>query len=182
MSCIELHREDLCHFHLLSIENIADFVTCSSIRAVRAHACMHACVCVCLCVVVGDGGGQIYSKSSRQGGGVWGELANVAPIVDKLFKKLSRFSSKTQVTPLIFTSKSRFSEHLHASVRSHHTHFNILNQARSRFRKDVAVLRRTQNFLSSDIPITNINLSSDIPASHLRHPVTNKYDNNPKEI
>ena len=60
--------------------------------------------------------------------------------------------------------------------------FNILNQARSRFRKDVAVLRRTQNFLSSDIPLTNINLSSDIPASYLRHPVTNKYDNNPKEI
>ena len=60
--------------------------------------------------------------------------------------------------------------------------FNILNQARSRFRKVVAVLRRTQNFLSSDIPLTNINLSSDIPASYLRHPVTNKYDNNPKEI
>ena len=60
--------------------------------------------------------------------------------------------------------------------------FNILNQARSCFRKDVAVLRRTQYFLSSDIPITNINLSSDIPASYLRHPVTNKYDNNPKEI
>ena len=59
---------------------------------------------------------------------------------------------------------------------------NILNQARSRFRKDVAVLRRTQNFLSSDIPLTDINLSSDIPASYLRHPVTNKYDNNPKEI
>ena len=60
--------------------------------------------------------------------------------------------------------------------------FNILNQARSRFRKDLAVLRRTQNFLSSDIPLTNINLSSDIPASYLRHPVTNKCDNNPKEI
>ena len=59
--------------------------------------------------------------------------------------------------------------------------FNILNQARSRFRKNVAVLR-TQNFLSSDIPLTNINLSSDIPASYLRHPVTNKYDHNPKEI
>ena len=42
MSCIELYRGDLCHFHLLSIENIADFVTCSSIRAV--------CVCVCVCV------------------------------------------------------------------------------------------------------------------------------------
>ena len=60
--------------------------------------------------------------------------------------------------------------------------FNILNQARSRFRKDVGVLKRTQNFLSSDIPLTNINLSSDIPASYLRHPVTNKYDNSPKEI
>ena len=60
--------------------------------------------------------------------------------------------------------------------------FNIFKQARSRFRKDVAVLRRTQNFLSSDIPLTNINLSSDIPALYLRHSVTNKYDNNPKEI
>ena len=60
--------------------------------------------------------------------------------------------------------------------------FNILNQARSRFRKVVAVLRRTQNFLSSDIPLTNINLSSDIPASYLRQPGTNKYDNNPKKI
>ena len=45
MSCFELYRGDLCHFHLLSIENIADFVTCSSIRAVRAPACMRACVC-----------------------------------------------------------------------------------------------------------------------------------------
>ena len=80
MSCIELYRGDLCHFHFLSIENIADFVTCSSIRAPRARACVRACV------VVGDGGGQIYSKSSR-----WGELLNVAPIVDRLFKKSSRF-------------------------------------------------------------------------------------------
>ena len=42
--------------------------------------------------------------------------------------------------------------------------FKIFNQARSRFRKAVAVLRRTQNFLSSDIPLTNINLhhTSDI--------------------
>ena len=88
MSSLELYRGDLCHFHLLSIENIADFVTCSSIRAVCTRA--HACVCV---VVVGDGGGQIYSKSSRWGRGGWGEgeLANVAPIVDKLFKKSSRF-------------------------------------------------------------------------------------------
>ena len=60
--------------------------------------------------------------------------------------------------------------------------FNILNQAISRFRKDVAVIRRTQHFVSSDIPLTNINLSSDIPAPYLRHPVTNKYDNNPKEV
>ena len=37
MSCIALYRGDFCHFHLLSIENIADFVMCSSIRAVRAH-------------------------------------------------------------------------------------------------------------------------------------------------
>ena len=127
MSCIELHRGDLCHFHLLSIENIADFVTCSSIRAVRAvRARVRVRACVCGgwgCVVVGDGGGQIYSKSSRWGAGGGGDLANVAPIVDKLFKKLSIFASKTQVTPLIFTSKSTFSEHLHASVRSHHTHF-----------------------------------------------------------
>ena len=49
-------------------------------------------------------------------------------------------------------------------------------------KKYVAVLRRTQNFFSSDILLTNINLSSDIPASYLRHPVTNKYDYNPKEI
>ena len=45
MSCIELYRGDLCHFHLLSKENIADFVTCSSIRAVRACVCMRVCVC-----------------------------------------------------------------------------------------------------------------------------------------
>ena len=44
MSSIEFYRGDLCHFHLLSIENIADFVTCSSIRAVCAR--VHACVCV----------------------------------------------------------------------------------------------------------------------------------------
>ena len=44
MSCIELYRGDLCHFHLLSIENIADFVTCSSMRAV----CARVCVCVCV--------------------------------------------------------------------------------------------------------------------------------------
>ena len=77
MSCIELYRGDLCHFHLPSIENIADFVTCSSIRAVRA--CVRACVCVCACVI-GDGGGQIHFKIKQMGGG--GGLANVAPIVD----------------------------------------------------------------------------------------------------
>ena len=63
MSCIELYRGDLCHFHLLSIENIADFVTCSSIRAVRA------CVCVC----VGGGGGWGWTNSFQNqadGGGV----------------------------------------------------------------------------------------------------------------
>ena len=63
MSCNELYRGDLCHFHLLSIENIADFVTCSSIRAVRARA--HVCVCV-----IGDGGGQIHFKIKQMGVGV----------------------------------------------------------------------------------------------------------------
>ena len=115
MSCIELYRGDLCHFHLLSIENIADFVTCSSICAVCSRA--RACVCVCVCVVVGDGGGQIYSKSSRWG---WGELANVAAIVDKLFeKKIKQISIENTG----YTPKSTFSEHLHTSVRSHHPHF-----------------------------------------------------------
>ena len=111
MSCIKLYRGDLCHFHLLSIENIADFVTCSSIRAV--------CTCARVCVVVGDGGGQIYSKSSRWGWG-WGELANVAP----LWTNYLNFNrKKKKVTPLIFASKSTFSEHLRASIRSHHPHF-----------------------------------------------------------
>ena len=80
MSCIKLYRGDLCHFHLLSIENITDFATCSSICAVRAS------VCVC---VIGDGVDKFISKSSRWGWGV--ELADEAPIVDKLFKKSSRF-------------------------------------------------------------------------------------------
>ena len=75
MSCIELYRGDLCHFHLLSIENITDFVTCSSICAVRA--------CVC------DWG--LTNSFQNQADGVGVELANVAPIVDKLFKKSSRF-------------------------------------------------------------------------------------------
>ena len=82
---------------------------------------------------------------------------------------------------LFFASQhKRFVRLLHATPDDSGNH--LQNQARSHFRKDVAVLRRTQNFLSSDIPLTNINLSSDIPASYLRHPVTNKYDNNPKEI
>ena len=88
------------------------------------HTCC-ACVRVCVCVIV-DGGGQIHFKIKRMGGGGSGgrvEMANVAPIVDKLFKKSSRFQSKTQVTPLIFASKSIFSDHLHASIGSHHPHF-----------------------------------------------------------
>ena len=68
MSCIELYRGELCHFYLLSIENIADFVTCSSIRAVRARA--RACVCVC---VIGDGDGQIHFKIKQMGEGGVGE-------------------------------------------------------------------------------------------------------------
>ena len=83
MSCIELHRGDLCHFHLLSIESIADFVTCSSIRAVRAR--VRACECVCVCVVVGDGGGQIYSKSSRWGAwGVGGRVGERSPHCEQI--------------------------------------------------------------------------------------------------
>ena len=45
-------------------------------------------VCVCVCVIE-DVGGQIPFKIKQMGAGV--ELANVAPIVDKLFKKSSRF-------------------------------------------------------------------------------------------
>ena len=59
MSCIKLYRGDLCHFHLLSIENIAYFVTCSFIRAARTR----------VCVVDGEGVDQFNSKSSRWGGG-----------------------------------------------------------------------------------------------------------------
>ena len=73
MSCIELYRGDLCHFHLPSIENIADFVTCSPIRALRracVRACVRVCVCVCVCVI-GNGGGQIHFKIKQMGGG-WG--------------------------------------------------------------------------------------------------------------
>ena len=75
MSCIELYRGDPCHFHLLSIENIADFVTCSSICAVRARA--RACVRVC----GGWGWGWTNLFKIKQMG--VGGLANVAPIVDK---------------------------------------------------------------------------------------------------
>ena len=75
MSCIKLYRGDICHFHLLSIENIAYFVTCSYIRAAR--------VCVCVCVVVGEGVDK-FIQNQVDGVG-WGELANVAPIVDKSF-------------------------------------------------------------------------------------------------
>ena len=82
MSCIELYRGDLCHFHFLSIENIADFVTCSSIRA----------VCVCVCVW---GGGVMGWTNSFQNQADWEggevELANVAPLWTNYFKKSSRF-------------------------------------------------------------------------------------------
>ena len=71
MSCIELHRGDLCHFHLLSIENIADFVTCSSIRAVRARmrACVRVCVCVCVCGGWGWGWTNLFKIKQMGGGG-----------------------------------------------------------------------------------------------------------------
>ena len=63
MSCIKLYRGDLCHFHLLSIENIAYFVTCSFIRAARA------CVCV-----VGEGVDKfIQNLVDGVGGGGVGE-------------------------------------------------------------------------------------------------------------
>ena len=83
MSCIELYRGDLCHFHLLSIENIADFVMCSSIRAVRASARV--------CVWWLGMGVDKFIQNQADGGWGGGELANVAPIVGKLFKKSSRF-------------------------------------------------------------------------------------------
>ena len=89
MSCIELYRGDLCHFHLLSIENIANFVTCSSIRAVCARACVCVCVRVRVCVCVCGGGVDKFILNQADGGGV-GELANVASIVDKLFKKIKQ--------------------------------------------------------------------------------------------
>ena len=91
MSCIELHRGDLCHLHLLSFAiNRKHCRFCNVFfhtRCARARACVR--VCVCVCVVVGDGGWTNLFKIKQMGGG--GELANVAPIVDKLFKKLSRF-------------------------------------------------------------------------------------------
>ena len=91
-------------------------------------------LCVCACVCVCDWGwgwtNSFQNQADGRGGGGGGgggggrvEMANVAPIVDKLFKNSSRFQSKTQVTPLIFASKSIFSDHLHASIGSHHPHF-----------------------------------------------------------
>ena len=105
MSCIELYRGDLCHFHLLSIENIADFVTCSSIRAVcvraRARARVCVCVCVCVCVVVGDGGGQIYSKSSRWAGGGGEGIGERSPHCGQIIKKIKQILiENTGYTPL----------------------------------------------------------------------------------
>ena len=73
MSCIELYRGDLCHFHLLSIENIADFVTCSSIRAVCVCLCVCVCVCVCVvCVCVWGGGWGWTNSFQNQADGVGG--------------------------------------------------------------------------------------------------------------
>ena len=70
MSCIKLYRGDLCHFHLLSIENITDFVTCFSIRAVRACVCMRVCVCVCVCVCDWGWGWTNSFQNQADGGGV----------------------------------------------------------------------------------------------------------------
>ena len=120
MSCIELYRRDLCHFHLLSIENIADFVTCSSIRAVCVCARVRACVCVC--VVVGDGGWTNSFKIKQMGRGGWGVVGERSPHCGQIIQKIKQILIE-QVTPLIFASKSTFSEHLHASIRSHHPHF-----------------------------------------------------------
>ena len=83
MRCIELYRGHLCHFHLLSIDKIADFVTCFSICDARARVRVSVFVC-------GGGWGWGWIKQIVLGGG-GGGLANVAPIVDKLFKKSSRF-------------------------------------------------------------------------------------------
>ena len=53
-------------------------------------------MCVCVCVCVCDWGWMWTNSFQNQadvgGGGEWGGgVANVAPIVDKLFKKSSRF-------------------------------------------------------------------------------------------
>ena len=76
MSCIKLYRGDLCHFLLLSIENIADFVTCSSIRAVRTRA--RALVCVwCLGIGVDK---YIQNRADGVGGGGgWGLVGKCSP-------------------------------------------------------------------------------------------------------
>ena len=62
-------------------------------RCVCVCVCVYVCVCVCVCAcvrVIGDGSGQIHFKIKQMGrDGV--ELANIAPFVDKLFKKSSRF-------------------------------------------------------------------------------------------
>ena len=83
---------------------------------------------------------------------------------------------------LFFASHhKRFVRLLHATPNDSGNRLQHIKPGKITFQKRLAVLR-TQNFLSTDIPLTNINLSSDIPASYLWHPVTNKYDNNPKEI
>ena len=132
MSCIELYRGDLCHFHLLSIENIADFVMCSSIRAVRARVCVCVCVRACVCVCVwwlGMGVDKFIQNQADGGGGGGGggegSWPTYSPLWTNYLKNQADFNRKhrTQVTPLIFASKSTFSEYLHASIQSHHTHF-----------------------------------------------------------
>ena len=89
MSCIELYRGDLCHFHLLSTENITDFVTCSSIRIVRARACVPVCVWL---------GMGVDKFIQNQADGGW-ELANVALIVDKFLKNQVDFNRKHRLHP-----------------------------------------------------------------------------------
>ena len=84
MSCIELYRGTLFHFHLLSIENIADFVMYSSIRA---------CVRVCV-VMVGDGVDKFIQNQANGGGGGGGEFVNVAPLWTNYLKNQADFNRK----------------------------------------------------------------------------------------
>ena len=88
MSCIELYRGDLCHFHLLAISR----KHCRFCNMFLHTRCARARACVC---VWGGGGGGVglgWTKLFKIKQMGWGaELANVAPIVDKLFKKSSRF-------------------------------------------------------------------------------------------